>query len=156
MPDQIRKANIDELTPVRKAEHPGYTHDRRHFVKHGERAQMVACVYELQPGNAMCPYHYHLQNEELFYIISGTGLLRTPEGEEPVGPGDLIYFPANENGAHKLLNTSETEVLRYLDVDTNNAVDLCFYPDSGKLGIWGSKHNAVYMQDDTHAYWDGE
>ena len=58
--------------------------------------------YTLQPGKANYPYHYHTANEEVFYIISGQGTLKTSEGDRTVSEGDVIVMPAHENGAHRL------------------------------------------------------
>lgn len=154
--EMFQKAGIDALPAVSKNEHEGYAHIRRKFVPIRPDGQCTVSVYELPPGNSMCPYHYHLQNEEVFYIISGTGRLLTPQGEQTVTAGDLLFFPANENGAHKLTNSSETEPLRYLDFDTSNAIDVAVYPHSGKMGVWGKDVNKLYRMDDTTAYYDGE
>src|SRR5690606_31385298 len=109
-------------------------------------------LYEIPPQKAAYPYHYHTKNEEAFYILQGSGLLKTPEGERPVAAGDLIFFPANEKGAHKLTNTSETEMLIYLDFDTHNDLDVAFYPDSGKIGVWGQGINQVYRVQEQVTY----
>lgn len=154
--EEFKKSNIQDLPMKHQKEHAGYTHDCRNFVPDRKSGQCRVNVYEVPPGNSMCPYHYHLNNEEVFYIISGMGCLLTPEGEQIVKAGDLLFFPANENGAHKLTNISETETLRYLDFDTTNDVDLCLYPHSGKIGIWGKDVNRLYRMQDTLSYYDGE
>jgi uncharacterized cupin superfamily protein len=46
------------------------------------------------------------------------GILETPGGNKKIGPGDIIICPANKNGAHKLTNCSETEMLKYIEFDT--------------------------------------
>jgi len=97
-----------------------------------------------------------MKSEEVFYILSGKGLLKTPDGEKTVTAGDYIFFPANENGAHKLTNISDTETLVYLDFDTYNDIDVAFYPDSGKVGIWGKNINQLYKIKDQVGYYDGE
>jgi len=108
------------------------------------------------PKKTAYPYHYHMKSEEVFYILSGKGLLKTPDGEKTVTAGDYIFFPANENGAHKLTNISDTETLVYLDFDTYNDIDVAFYPDSGKVGIWGKNINQLYKIKDQVGYYDGE
>ena len=66
------------------------------------------------------------------------------------------FFPANESGAHKLINISETENLVYLDFGTMNDLDVCFYPDSGKVGIWGKNINKFYKTEQNVGYYEGE
>lgn len=135
---------------------PGsYEYFRRRFLPIGQARQCVASVYEIPPGKAAYPYHYHLQNEEVFFILSGTGILRTPEGERPVSAGELLFFPAEPGGAHKLTNTG-TEALIYLDLDTQNPLDAAVYPDSGKIGVWGRDVNKVFLEGDAVDYYKDE
>lgn len=111
-------------------------------------------IYELPPGKSNYPYHYHTANEEIFYIISGTGLLRTPEGERIVSTGDIALFTPTEKGAHKLTNTSETETRVYLDVDTNRRPNVVFYPDSDKIGVMAGLEMKNQFMDDTDVDYD--
>ena len=39
-------------------------------------------VYELPPGQSICPYHYELGDEEWLIVLAGRPTLRTPEGEQ--------------------------------------------------------------------------
>ena len=151
----MKHRNIDELPRKYKGGCEGYGFYRRDLTKVHEAESLVR-VYEIPPGKSAYPYHYHLKNEETFFILKGEGLLRTPEGERRVRPGDLLFFPAGESGAHKLTNTSETELLVYLDFDVVHDLDVAVYPDSGKLGIWGLDTNKIYRIDDDVDYYDGE
>lgn len=139
-----------------KSEHKKYEYVKRELVPKGYASQSAVSLYELPPGKSAYPYHYHTKKEESFYIISGSGILKTPRGEEPVTAGDFLFFPASERGAHKLTNTSDREPLVYLDFDTYNDIDVTFYPDTGKIGIWGGNVNQVYKVDDQVDYYEGE
>lgn len=139
-----------------KNEHNGYEYYKRELVPKGLAQQCSISLYELPPGKSAYPYHYHMKNEESFYIISGKGTLKTPMGDKPVSAGDFLFFPANEKGAHKLTNTSETESLIYLDFDTHNDIDVAFYPDSGKLGVWGKNIDRLYKTDNQVDYYTDE
>ena len=152
----FKHKNIQDIPEKRKAKHDGYEHIRKDFIRWGEAEKMGASVYEIPPKQSAYPYHFHYKNEELFYIISGTGILRTSQGERTVKAGDLLFFPANEKGAHKLTNSSETEKLVYLDVDIVHDLDVAVYPDSGKIGVWGKEVNKIYRKDDDVDYYDGE
>jgi len=147
---------VADVIGTHKSEHTDYAYHRRSLVPPGHARQCVVSHYEIPPGKSAYPYHYHLKNEEVFYILSGVGLLRTPEGERTVRAGELLFFPADETGAHKLTNASETETLTYLDFDTRNDIDVSFYPDSGKIGIWGDGANQVYRTIDQSDYYRGE
>lgn len=152
----FKHSNVEDLPSKEKKKHEGYEHIRRDFIRWGEAEKMGVSLYEIPPKQSAYPYHYHHKNEELFYIISGKGVLKTPEGERPVQAGDLLFFPANEKGAHKLTNSSDTEKLVYLDVDVVHDLDVAVYPDSGKIGVWGKNINRIYHVDDDVDYYDGE
>jgi mannose-6-phosphate isomerase-like protein (cupin superfamily) len=47
--------------------------------------------------------HYHRTTEELYYIVSGTGLMRVGEEERGVRRGDCVVIPPGAE--HKLSNT---------------------------------------------------
>jgi uncharacterized cupin superfamily protein len=38
-------------------------------------------LYDLLPGEAICPYHFPLGDEEWLIVVPGTPTVRTPEGE---------------------------------------------------------------------------
>ena len=152
----FKHANINELFGKAKVLHDGYEYCKKAFVPRGSGTESLVCVYEVPPGKSPYPYHYHLKDEETFYILSGEGRLRTPEGERAVGAGDFLFFPAGEKGAHKLTNTSQTEKLVYIDFDVIHDIDVCIYPDSHKIGVWGKDVNRVYRLGDDVDYYEGE
>lgn len=153
--DEIRHVKTEEL-PVKHKEHGDFEYYRRDFIPRGAAAGTLVSVYEIPPLKSAYPYHYHLQDEETFYIISGEGLLRTPEGEIKVSAGDLLFFPANPEGAHRLTNISPNEKLVYIDFDVIHHMDVAVYPDSGKIGVWGKGVNKVFSQDADVDYYAGE
>lgn len=152
----IRHERIEQIPPSHKQGGSGYEYERRKFIPFGAAKQCIVSIYEVPPKKAAYPYHYHCKNEETFYIISGTGMLKTPEGERKVTAGDLLFFPADESGAHKLTNLSDTEKLIYIDFDTINDLDVAIYPDSGKIGVWGKGINRVYKMEENVDYYEGE
>lgn len=98
-----------------------------------------ACFVEILPGQRSWPYHYHDQSEELFYIISGHGKLRTYQGEKNVKAGDMICFPTGEKGGHSLHNTSATEPLTYVDLGIKAVkTDIVTMPDDGVYELIGN------------------
>ena len=99
---------------------------------------------ELEPGNYAYGYHYHEANEEVFYIISGTGIVRTPKGEITVNAGDAITFPAGADGAHVIRNGSETEKLVYIDFGAVTVPEIVHLPDFGKIMVIGKTVMGIY------------
>ena len=82
---------------------------------------------EVEPGNFAYGYHYHEENEEVFYIISGEALVKTENGDINLKQGDAICFPANKSGSHVISNPSKTEKLVYLDFGTANKPDVVHF-----------------------------
>ena len=153
---QIKHCKIEDVPAGHKCEHEGYEYFRRKFVPFGEASHTHVCVYEIPPMKSAYPYHYHCKTEETFCILSGQGTLKTPEGDRKVSAGELIFFPAGPEGAHKLTNTSETENLVYIDFDATHDLDVAVYPDSDKIGIWGMGVNQIYPKSAAVDYYDGE
>ncbi len=81
-------------------------------------AKCSANFVEVEPGKYAYGYHYHEENEEVFYIISGEALVKTEKGDIHLKQGDAICFPAAIEGSHVVSNPSRTEKLIYLDVGT--------------------------------------
>lgn len=152
----IKHSRMEDLPVRSKSENPDYAYTRRDFVRRGDAEGTLVSVYEIPPGKAAYPYHYHLKDEETFCILRGEGLLRTPEGERNVCAGEMLFFPAGSEGAHKLTNISQTEALVYIDFDVIHDLDAAIYPDTGKIGVWGKGVNRVYRMDENVDYYDGE
>ena len=153
---EIKHSKIEEIAISHKCEHEGYEYYRRKFVPFGVANNSVVSVYEIPPLKSAYPYHYHHKNEETFYIISGKGVLKTPNGERTVEAGELLFFPTGEAGAHKLTNCCDAENLVYIDFDAVHDVDITIYPDSDKIGVWGMGINKIFPQSESVDYYDGE
>ncbi len=110
-------------------------------------------VRTLEPGRFSFPYHFHRNAEELFYIISGKAMLRTPEGFSEVGEQDVVFFEKGPTGAHQLYNHSGAPCV-YLDLRTTAGVDICEYPDSGKVNIL--PYMEIYESASKVNYYKGE
>ena len=107
----------------------------------------------LDPGQYSSLYHSHRNAEELFYIISGSATLRTPEGLEILNGGDLAFFETGDRGAHQLYNHT-TEPCFYLDIRTFLNLDVCDYPDSNRVLIAPSMER--FRKGETTPLFDGE
>jgi uncharacterized cupin superfamily protein len=111
------------------------------------KAETTKCrvnFVEVEPGNQAFSYHYHEMNEEVFYIISGTGIVRTSKGEITLNAGDVITFPTGIEGAHVIRNGSDTEKLVYLDFDAINIPEIVHMPDTKKVMVIGANSTNVY------------
>jgi len=92
-------------------------------------------IYELPPGQAICPYHYEYAEEEWLVVLEGTPTLRTPEGTSTLQPWDVAFFTTGPGGAHGVRNESSSvaRVMMFSDVRRPAAT---VYPDSDKIGVW--------------------
>jgi len=112
-----------------------------------------ATVYALEEGQSVGPYHYEIGIEEWLIVLSGSPLLRSPQGEERLDVGDVVSFPEGPDGAHKVTNV-EGPPLRVMMISTQEEVSACVYPDSGKIGVWPP--GKLFREDDAVPYWTGE
>ncbi len=120
-------------------------------------ARSGASLYELPPGQALCPYHYEYGEEEWLLVLEGRPSLRTPEGSERLEPLELAFFPTGPSGAHQVYNDTD-EPVRVLMWSTVVLPTATAYPDSDKVGIWtGDKAEDVMVRRSTKVdYYDGE
>jgi uncharacterized cupin superfamily protein len=115
---------------------------------------------EVPPGKSSCPFHSHRAEEEMFFIVSGTGKLRYGNEARQVRAGDFICCPVGgPDTAHQLINDSDS-TLAYISVSTMMPAEVCEYPDSGKVGAFGgageSRLRHMTRADAKVEYWQGE
>lgn len=65
----------------------------------------------VDPGSASNP-HAHEEQEEVFFCLSGQGLIRVGDEEEKMSPGSCIFIP--EGAVHQMVNTQSDDILRVL------------------------------------------
>jgi uncharacterized cupin superfamily protein len=114
-------------------------------------------VFELPPGEALCPYHYEYE-EEWLLVLEGTAVVRTPAGEQALGRGAIMRFPPGPEGAHKVASAGDGPA-RVLMFSSARLPAVAVYPDSDKLGVWtpGDEDNAMVRRAEAQRdYWDGE
>lgn len=112
--------------------------------------ELGGTVYELAPGERICAYHYEYGNEEWGLCLEGEPILRTPEGERPLSPGDIVVFPEGPEGAHNVINRSN-ETARVVMFSTTREPAVAVYPDSDKIGVWpGNRDDHVLVFRDAH------
>ncbi len=116
-----------------------------------------ASMYEVEPGDRLWPYHTHHANEEWLIVLRGRPTLRTPEGEQELGEGDVVAFPRGARGAHQISNASG-ETIRILMLSTLLSPDLVEYLDSGKIGAVDAEGKRLFrsFRGADAEYWEGE
>ena len=106
-------------------------------------------IRRVPPGAAVCPFHSHLAQSELFIVRAGSGTVRLIDGNHPVKAGDVFYHPPGE--VHQLINSTR-EDLEVLIIADNPQLDGFYYPDSNKWGLRPGKFFRITECD----YLDGE
>jgi len=109
----------------------------------------------LAPGKRSCRYHYHLAQEEMFVILEGEGTLRVAGEHVPVHAGDVIFIPPGAEYPHQFINSGSV-AMKYLSISTQERPEICYYPDSGKLGAFAPGHRMMQRRAEALDYWDGE
>jgi uncharacterized cupin superfamily protein len=123
--------------------------------------ELIGCSFwEVPPGQAAYPYHYHYADEELLIVIEGEPSLRTPEGTRALERGEAIRFPLGEEGAHQVFNATE-ETVTLLAISSHGRPDIIAYPDGDKIGFGerlpqGGGLRAFFKREDAVDYFEGE
>jgi uncharacterized cupin superfamily protein len=96
-------------------------------------------LLRLPPGAQSSQRHWHSDEDEFVYVLSGKVTLVTDRGEEILRAGDCAAFPKNAPDGHHLINKSDA-VAMCLEVGTRSDEDFCTYSD-------------IDMQIDSKAGW---
>ncbi len=89
---------------------------------------------QISPGMRSTPPHEHGSEEEIFFVMSGSGLLWLDGATCEVGAGDCIAHPAWE-GAHTL--RAGPEGMDVLAFGTREYVETCHHPHAGRIWVGG-------------------
>jgi uncharacterized cupin superfamily protein len=154
----MRKANVfTDACEYDASDPPGYEAAALQLSKLLGGESLAVKVFELPPGQSVCPYHYEYE-EEWLVLLEGSVLLRTPEGEEMLARGEAVCFVAGPAGAHKASNAG-VETARVMMFSSTREPAVAVYPDSDKIGVWpGDDRDKVMLRraDGEVDYWDGE
>ncbi|MBE2319116.1 cupin domain-containing protein [Solirubrobacter sp. CPCC 204708] len=152
----MKSFNVHEATFQYDDEEPeGYRSGYHRFGPELDGSRLGATVYEIPPGQAVCPYHWETE-EEWLLVLAGEITVRHPDGVEVLKPGDVVAFADDESGAHKTSNEG-SEVARLMMWSTKDRAGYCIYPDSDKVFLFreggkGRRHRLGPELD----YYDGE
>ena len=119
--------------------------------------QLGTSVYEIPPGQALCPYHYEYAEEEWLLVLIGRPTVRHPDGETELEPWDMLMFETGPAGAHGIYNPTD-EPVRVMMWSTVITPAITVYPDSDKFGVWTGNNddNALFPRSAKVDYFHGE
>ncbi|HTV71051.1 MAG TPA: cupin domain-containing protein [Rhizobiaceae bacterium] len=154
--------NLDDVTEFEDVEENGIYTSKRAMVSRRIGARDIGYnLVILPPGKVQCPFHNHRGEEEMFLILDGEGELRFGSERYPIRKNDVIACPTGgADVAHQIINTGTTD-MRYLALSTFCDIDVCEYPDSGKMLVVAGRgdrpalHKMVRAEGSL-AYYDGE
>jgi uncharacterized cupin superfamily protein len=98
----------------------------------------------LKQGDDSTEYHFHHQDEEWIYILSGRGVAEIGGKKYRIGPGDFMGFTAPSQ-PHAMRNPYKADLV-YLVGGNRCPEDVCDYPRIGK--------RRYRMKGDSNAYVD--
>ena len=109
----------------------------RRLAPPGGLKQMGASHVVLEPGAFSSQRHWHRGQDELVVMLAGEAVLIDDAGGTPIGPGDVLAFPAGEANGHCLHNRSDAPCVfvaisagaRETDSGEYPDIDMVFGPD---------------------------
>lgn len=154
--DKTKIYDRESLKPVHKKFSEKDEFSRYEVVPADGESECSVDIYEIPPGKANYPYHYHESSEEIFYIISGEGIVETEEGDKKLKAGDVIVCPPSPSGAHRIKNISEKEKLVYIEFDTISYPEVAHYPKTNALAVLyaEAERNQFFKEDSKVSYED--
>lgn len=148
----------DQAPPDReaeaRAEHYGAS-ERLRYSDAGGLTQFGAHAETLQPGSRSSERHWHEEEDEFLYVISGEATVIEDDGPHPLGPGDAACWPAGAANAHQVVNRSDAPCT-YLIFGTRMAREVIHYPDVGRVGYIEGGAWRLHRADDGALIMDGE
>jgi uncharacterized cupin superfamily protein len=127
-----RPANVVSLEDVAPAPFPVKVHPL------GAAAGAVQAGLNhvgLPPGSGGAPPHCHALEEEIFYVLDGSGTLALGGDEHPLTAGDVVARPPSTGVAHNLV--AGDGGMTYLAYGTREPGDSVYYPGSGTVRLRG-------------------
>jgi len=102
----------------------------------------------LPPGAWSSQRHWHTDEDEFVYVLSGELVLVTDAGEQPLAADDCAAFPKNRVDGHHLVNRG-TQMAVYLEIGSRSERDCCHYPD---VDLYWDSAAGVYAHKDGSPY----
>jgi len=85
-------------------------------------------LVQLPPGEWSSQRHWHTDEDEFVYVLSGELVLIEDDGETVLRAGECAAFPKNTGNGHHLINRSG-KIAVYLEVGSDIAEDAVYYSD---------------------------
>jgi uncharacterized cupin superfamily protein len=133
LPNVINASAVNETVTD---DFPGWRSFRKPMSPAMPKGRLGARITRVPSGQSACPFHTHQVDDEIFFVLSGQGILRYGERLTEISAGDCISCPAATGVAHQIANPF-AEDLVYLAIGTNDPREVCTYPDHGTMSVRG-------------------
>jgi uncharacterized cupin superfamily protein len=101
---------------------------RRRLGDAGGLTQLGVHLLELPPGVWSSQRHWHSEEDEFVYVLSGEVTLIDDAGEHLLRAGECAAFPKGASDGHQLVNKSAGTAV-CLEIGARSAGDVCTYSD---------------------------
>jgi uncharacterized cupin superfamily protein len=128
-----RPANVVHRSAVGTGEFPGVEVRALAAAAGSVKAGLMHAT--LPPGTTGAPPHVHALEEELFYVLAGSGTLRLGAREHPLTIGDIVARPPATGVPHSIV--AGADGITYLVYGTREPGDSVYYPTLGKVALRG-------------------
>jgi uncharacterized cupin superfamily protein len=103
-------------------------------------------IEETPPAGTSSYHHYHTQEEEHVLVLGGTATLHLGDEAIVLNEGDHVWFPAGEDVAHHIENTS-SKPFRFLVFGERKTDDVVFYPEGPVMMVKSSQGQQLYTYE---------
>ena len=105
-------------------------------------------LLRLPPGAWSSQRHWHAEQDEFIFVVSGEVMLVTDQGEEILRAGDSAGFKAGDPNGHCLQNRSTADAV-VLEMGTRIKGDSAVYPDIDMIAPAGGQPAQYCHKDGT-------
>ncbi len=103
-------------------------------------------IEKTPPAGTSSHHHYHMQEEEHVLVLAGTATLHLGDADISLNEGDHVWFPAGEEVAHHIENTS-SEPFTFLVFGERKTDDVVFYPNGPVMLVKSSQSKQLYSYE---------
>lgn len=94
----------------------------------GGLTQFGVNICRIEPGSGSSVRHWHHNEDELVYMLSGEAILIEDEGETLLRAGDVATFKAGVANGHNIVNRGTVDAV-FIEVGTRANDEIAEYPD---------------------------